>query len=367
MNFFISCTLFHPAKLGGPANTLYWLSKGLVASGNCVEVVCTNRHVEDPDIPLDTSFNKSGITVTYCTSIFKLLKKSWSAVKKNDSVLLSSVCDIHELVIAIFSMILRKKVIWSPRGEFTTSAIGGSFLKKTYFTLVKLLVSRHVIFHATSQDEYECIKNVMGEKGSIVIIPNFMEVPELEVRNPLKAPYFLYLGRIAPIKAIDNLLKGLSLSSTFEQSAFTLEIAGGVEDKFKDYYLSLKELIHDLNLENKVRFVGAKYGKDKMQAYCNAHFMFLISKSENFGNVVIESLSQGTPVVASKGTPWEKLPDEKAGFWIDNSPESIAKIVDDIIQLSDVEYNTYRKGALKFSETFDVYKNAEKWVDAFSN
>lgn len=365
MKFFISCTLFYPAKLGGPANTLYWLSKGLIAAGNSVEVVCTNRHIEDKSVPFDMLYNVSGISVTYCTSISKLLKISWRAVKRCDSALLSSVCDIHELIIAVFALVLGKKVIWSPRGEFTESAIGGSVIKKLYFALVKLIVSRHLIFHATSQDEYDCIKRVMGVKSEVVIIQNYIEIPQLENRVDQKIPFFLYIGRIAPIKAIDNLIKGLSLSSTFKNSSYILKIAGGVEDKFKDYYEYLHNLVHDQQLDDKVIFVGVKYGKEKMQTYCDAHFVFLVSNSENFGNVVIESLSQGTPVVASLGTPWEALPGQKAGFWIDNSPESIAETIDSIIEMNDDEYRLFRQGALRFSESFNVYKNATLWVDAF--
>ena len=68
-------------------------------------------------------------------------------------------------------------------------------------------------------------------------------------------------------------------------------------------------------------------GEEKYKLYANAYFSILVSHSENFGNVVIEALSQGTPVIASKGTPWEQLA-EKAGFWIDNDENSIACCID---------------------------------------
>ena len=40
---------------------------------------------------------------------------------------------------------------------------------------------------------------------------------------------------------------------------------------------------------------------------------------KNFGNVVLEALAEGTPVVTSKGTPWQDLENEKAGFWVENT------------------------------------------------
>ena len=66
------------------------------------------------------------------------------------------------------------------------------------------------------------------------------------------------------------------------------------------------------------------------------------SHNENFGNVVVESLSQGTPVIASTGTPWQILQKYKAGYWISNSPEKIAEILDDVLILSKQEYNLMR-------------------------
>lgn len=62
----------------------------------------------------------------------------------------------------------------------------------------------------------------------------------------------------------------------------------------------------------------------------------MVSHSENFGNVIIlESLSQGTPVVASKGTPWEELNINNAGYWIDNSPDNIGQTIDKLISMSE--------------------------------
>jgi glycosyltransferase involved in cell wall biosynthesis len=40
--------------------------------------------------------------------------------------------------------------------------------------------------------------------------------------------------------------------------------------------------------------------------------------------VVVEALACGTPVIASRHTPWKILEDAGAGLWVDNSPESLA-------------------------------------------
>lgn len=366
MKVFISCALFYPSKLGGPANTLYWLAKGLVAKGHRVYVVSTHNHIDNASIPFDKETIVDGINVIYSSSRYKLISHSYQIMKKCDTIILSSVCYSPELILAVLAKRMNKPVIWSPRGEFTESAIGGRKTKLVFFKLIKTLVGKYVIFHGTSQDEECCIKQILGESVQTTIIPNYMEIPERQERKAIDSPYFLFLGRIAPIKAIENLIKGASLSSLFLQSNVLLKIAGGVEDQFRNYYEKLQELVKETGLQDKVEFIGGVSGTTKYQTYCDAKFLFLVSKSENFGNVVIEALSQGTPVVASHGTPWEDLIENHAGYWIENSPEEISATIDRILSLSPEAYNQYREGALAYAEKFNIYSNTDKWEEVLS-
>ena len=49
------------------------------------------------------------------------------------------------------------------------------------------------------------------------------------------------------------------------------------------------------------------------------------SFTENFGGVVIDSLSNGCPVIASTNTPWVELPKRRCGWWVDNDPKTLAE------------------------------------------
>ena len=361
MNIFISCALFYPSKLGGPANTLYWLSKGLVAKGHNVYVVTTHEHIDDETIPYNSFTVIDGINVFYATNRSKLISNSIRIITKCDSVILSSVCYSPELLLALVARFFHKRVIWSPRGEFSESAIGGRKTKLAFFKLIKMAVGKHALFHATSKDEGNCIRNILGDSVKTTIIPNYMEIPKQQTRQTVEKPYLLFLGRIAPIKAIENLIEGASISEKFRDGAIELKIAGGVEGQFESYYQMLQDIVNAKKLQDKVKFIGPVSGEQKLQTYCNAQFLFLVSKSENFGNVVIESLSQGTPVVASLGTPWKGLVKHQAGFWIDNSPAEIAKTIDKILSLSQEQYDEYRNHAISYVDTFNIYSNTENW------
>lgn len=363
----ISAGLFHPSKLGGPAKTLYWLAKGLTSIGVKVSVVTSSNFIDKDIVEFDKWTFIDNIRIRYCTSKKKLnLRLIYQLVKELrncDVVLLSSFFYIPSFFIGLFSLLTSKKIIWSPRGELFNSAVNGSKPKLLYVKLLKLLFSKRVIFHATSSVEKNEIENHFGNCVRTVVIPNYMELHEKKDRLENADKYLLYVGRIAPIKALDNLLLGLAKSDTFMKSDYKLLIAGGVEKQFEGCYNQLNQiLLENLSLKEKVVFLGNVEGEQKFQLYADAYYSILVSHSENFGNVVIEALSQGTPVIASHGTPWQNLVDCKAGLWIDNNENEVAKSIDKVLAMDEEDYLQVRENAYKLALEFDVYSNIDNWI-----
>jgi glycosyltransferase involved in cell wall biosynthesis len=96
--------------------------------------------------------------------------------------------------------------------------------------------------------------------------------------------------------------------------AWNLVIAGPDEDGYG------QEMIHHASqlglTAPRVRFVGPLHGPEKWAFLAAADLFVLPSHSENFGNVILESLSQETPVMTTHGTPWADLPRQGCGWWI---------------------------------------------------
>lgn len=368
MKVLITTGLFYPSKFGGPANTLYWLAKSLVSNKIKVSVVTSNNHIDAGLVDFDEWTEIDNIRVRYCTVksklSFRVIFQTIKELFKSDVVLLCSIFYIPSLFIALFASLTSKKIIWSPRGELFYSAIDGSNSKLLYVRLLKFLFSKRVVFHATSTEERDIIHKYIGHSVKTIVIPNYMEIHEKNNRLVNVDKYFLYVGRIAPIKALDNLLLGLAKSKSFMNSEYKLLIAGGVEKQFKGYYNQLIQILSEkVDLKEKVVFLGNVEGEQKFQFYANAHYSILVSHSENFGNVVIEALSQGTPVIASHGTPWRKLVDNNAGLWIDNSENEIAKSIDQVLAMNEEEYFQIRDNAYKLALEFDVYNNIDNWIN----
>jgi glycosyltransferase involved in cell wall biosynthesis len=229
--------------------------------------------------------------------------------------------------------------------------------------LYHALISRRCVFHSTCDAETEYIRNQFKRPVRIIQIPNYVEIAELAKREP--SNYLLYVGRIHRKKAIDSLIKSLALSQKFLSSAFILKIAGTGDEQYVD---GLKQLANDLGLSGKVEFVGHMEGAAKDKLYADAYWTFMPSHTENFGLVVLESLAQNTPVLASKESPWKILEDEKIGFWTDNSPETLAQKIDEIIAMPAEEYDRYRQRGRAFvEENFDIETNVGRWDDLYSS
>lgn len=368
MKILFPITKFYPHSGGGPSFTVYWLAKELAKNGHNVTVVATNKGLNNLFLS-DCWNNLDGIRVKYCSYRLekfplKMIYNSIKEVKSSDIIQLSSVSSLAAFFVALSSIVFKKAVIWSPRGEFAEAAVKNNVFKNIYFSLIKYLFKHFVVFHSTSDKETAEIKATIG-KCNIIEVPNFIELPQKmdgETERTL-----LYVGRINPIKSLDKLIKSLSLSDNFRKSDYVLKIAGDFNNPSTlEYVHFLEKLIDSLGLSNRVIFLGVVKDKEKFALYSRAYFSFLVSESENFGNVVIESLSQGTPVVASLGTPWELLNSKGIGYHVSNDPQVLSKVINDIIELPYEKYLSMRSKAYDICcSYFSIEKNVYKWIDIY--
>lgn len=217
---------------------------------------------------------------------------------------------------------------------------------------------RKVVFHTTSDKETATLRKVLGSRASIVQLPNYIVMP-MEVKSKTEK-IILYIGRIHPIKAIENLIK--AFISIKNKNGFCLIIAGDINNDHAQYLMvRYKEYIPD-----QIQFIGHISGTEKENLISKAYVTVLPSHTENFGNVVLESLAHGTPVIASVHTPWEVLNDVKEKSWISNSPESIRESLESMINLDAEEYNSLRDRSYQLCKSqFDMNCNIYKWEDAY--
>lgn len=366
MKILIVTGLFYPARLGGPANTLYWLSKELARRGVEVYVVSTCHTIPVGEVAINKWVVKDEINVYYSSKRspfgFRQLMAVLKLLKQIDCVMLSSFFYKPNLIACLLSLIYRKKVIWSPRGEFSDAAIEGSVLKRIYIRLIGKSIASYVIFHATSDDEKQSIEHYFPSSSKPILVPNYFQLPKLQKQSESTFPYLLYVGRIAPIKALDNLIHGFALSNLINLG-YRLLLVGPDQENYKKY---LKQLDINPAVWNNIEFKDSVFGDEKFKLYAGAKYFCLVSHSENFGNVVIEALSQGTPTIASRGTPWGILEESGAGMWIDNSVSNITKCFNTLAEIPDDIYLQMRRNAYEVARKYDISSNINKWIVIFN-
>ncbi len=362
---------YYPAPTGGPNYSVYWLAKALQQLGCSVQVVTTNLGLPKAyQLPLNQALNREDGTVIYYQTTFHYLPfraivESCRRLRQADVVHLTAVFyPLSWLVFAANSLFFKKPIVWSPRGELDPEAlIYSRWKKKPVLAFLRKSIYRSVTFHATCPAEATYIRQQFGDQVQIVELPNYMELPQ-QLELPT-AKYLLYLGRIHPKKAIDRLLEALAASAVFMASDYQVRIAG---DAQSSYGQALEALVDKLALRDRVQFLGQVDGPHKQQLLAQAYFSCMPSHTENFGNVVVEALAQGTPVLASTGTPWEILRQAAAGYWVDNEVATLASTLDELLSLSAATYQEYRFNARKLAATsFDITTNIDKWVAAYED
>jgi glycosyltransferase involved in cell wall biosynthesis len=179
------------------------------------------------------------------------------------------------------------------------------------------------LIHATSPEEALACREGFPSTQTIVV-PNGVDVPGAPGGEALanEGFEFIFLGRLHPIKGIEQLLEACARVARDEERKFSLTIAGAGDE---EYSRRLERLVRSLGLESRVRLVGFLDGDDRSELLRRANALVLPSHSENFGMVVAEALAHGTPVIASQGTPWRDLEARGCGLWVRNTPECLAE------------------------------------------
>lgn len=363
MNIFFPIHTFYPSQTGGPCNSVYAITKELSLLGHKIYILTTNIGIEKNKVKLNKFYkNKAGITYyDDSLSYLKWLKLMIYLLKRVDAIHITSVFSPFSVFCFLITVIFfpHKKIILSPRGELSEKALIYNQKKKKYVLKMYKFFRKNIYFHATCEEEKNEVKFIFPD-NEVEIISNYLILNPRE--NIQKKKNFLYLGRIHHKKSIHKIIEGFNKSQYFRNSDFVFNIVGIPEEKGQEYYEGLIDLVNKFKLEHKIHFLGFKEGRDKEIIFAESYFMMMLSENENFGNVVVESLNQGTPVISSKGAPWEILEKENAGYFIENSPEEIAKYIDKCIVLNTQDYNQMCQNAYNLSKNkFDIQNRIVDW------
>jgi glycosyltransferase involved in cell wall biosynthesis len=202
---------------------------------------------------------------------------------------------IHKtnMVTILASFALGLKVIVSERGsphqKSGNDQVRSEIPLAWYWrALRRLLYRRASLVTALNEDTAEWLEKEC--RVDIMVIPVALrDMPDLDVE---REPIILAVGRLHPVKGFDLLIDAYAKISARFPSWRVIIIGEGPDES------TLKSLCSDLGVSDRVEFLG--WVRDVETWMARAGLVVLPSRSEAFGNAILESLAMGAPVISSR-------------------------------------------------------------------
>ncbi|WP_180061049.1 glycosyltransferase family 4 protein [Acinetobacter sp. YH12124] len=283
-----------------------------------------------------------------------------------DICYLNSFFSYYFSIYPLFLLSSHKKIILAPRGEFSPGALSiNSLKKKLYLNLLKFtpLYNKISRWHATSNLERDDILNIIEQykftsQRGISVVPNLslnfsssttslpdyfqQYIEDSSVKSDIK---ICFLSRLSPKKNlhfIASILKNCHSNIHFD-------FYGPIEDP--EYYNFCLSKFAELGANITVNYRGEVSPIFVSQLISQYDLFLFPTLGENFGHVIAESFSAGTPVLISDQTPWRQLKGKGVGWDISlNCPDEFSKIIDEYGKKNIDERNQQRLRCLSFYE-----------------
>jgi len=177
----------------------------------------------------------------------------------------------------------------------------------------------------------------------------------LKERHHLKDAFIVgIIGRIQEGKDQHIVIEAIAALKMHNLKLF---IIGDAMDE--EYLQQLHKLCKTLNVEERVIFTGFIKETDAYMQLCDT--TVLATKNETFGLVIIESMANGTPVIATdRGGPLEIIDDHEDGLLYDGTKEDLANKITQLYNNKEQQQllrtNSLKKITSKFNKTNELKK-----------
>lgn len=295
-------------------------------------------------------------------SLLKLIKKTKPDIVHANQMLISIPCGLA-------STIAGTPCVWHLR-ENPSSYVPGSI--KWIYGLLAYLFSKRIIVN--SQFSADLFKGTPAlEKVRVTHIGIEAPAPLNHTRDklinsdsPESEKVISIFGRVIPMKGHAVLIRSLKQLKENKVPKFKLKIYG-FYDQEDPYYLSLRSLIQELNLQHEIEFCGFVPDIDLAMRASNMIIAPSI-ESESFGRTLIEAMAAGKPVIATRiGAHPEIVADGKTGFLVQpDDPGELSSAMEKLLLDVDLAESMGAAGKKVYLENFTLKNYHQKLADLYS-
>lgn len=218
----------------------------------------------------------------------------------HNKTMIYHVFNLGPFVLLLIRLFAVSKTIYSIHGSIYWKTFIQKIVRKIFW---KLAIKDSMVFLANSEYARKVFLSEVSSKPNIKVVYNPFDTTRF---NDLNRSFsetsklkICYCGRLAEGK---NLFKWIDtaefLLRSFPEFEFNIFGEGPLRDQLSEYITHKK-------LNDKIKLQG--FRADIENIYKEHDVMLFLSKFESFGNVAVESILCGTPVIASKIPAMEEI------------------------------------------------------------
>ena len=341
---------------GGPSRSVPMLVKGLAELGVDVTLMTIRS----------TNMNIHALEGT--TAKLKVLEPSFSRKEiaqylkseKFNLIQIQSMWDWPYHKVMVEARKLGIPYIVTPRGMLEPWSLSQKKWKKklAWWLYQRNDVQKSVCVFTTAKMEADHVGN-LGITTRKAVIPNGIETDSYPCKTSIDVvnKQVLFLSRVHVKKGIEILFDAWKRIHS-EFADWQLFVVGNGED---EYIQSLENRLERLGLKDSIRILPPVFGNDKTRIYQESALFCLPSFSENFGLVIAEAMSCGTPVITTTNCPWDILTETNTGWCIDLSVDNLERAFREALSMSPAElYDMGQRASKLIRDNFDYRIVARK-------
>lgn len=175
----------------------------------------------------------------------------------------------------------------------------------------------------------------------------------------INTPYLFSIGEFTPRKNFKSLVNFLTHLNDYH-----LVLSG---KNTTSYGEELVQLVHQLNLQDRVHITGKIDDDQKIYLLKNCEAFLFPSLREGFGIPPIEAMFFGKPVFLSNNTSLPEVGGEKCFYWDHYNPEYMAEVFTEGMQIFKSNQKQYEQYYKQRSQSFCWKTTAKQYLDVYKS
>ncbi len=212
---------------------------------------------------------------------------------------------------------------------------------------------------ALTERETEQYRRMGANKDKVVIVPNGIDWSEYDTlprRGEFRKRHsiadderiILSLGRIHRIKGLELLIE--AFSKLVKRKDDVKLVVAGPDD---GHLSSLKRLVGNLKIHNKVIFPGPIYGENKLELFVDSDVFVSSSVYETFPVTILEACACGVPVIVTDRCQIADIISERMGYKVGHNANDLRDAILMVLSDEGLRKESSREGRQLIQEEFD--------------